>query len=141
MLGINNVRNWLSMILLAKVLNDKPAELIVTAMARGKMCELLALKQKPEIAPQMFITGLFTVIDALMDKPMADLLDTVVLSIPIRLALLDKSGAHGEILKQVLLYEEGNWDQLLQCDTCPEVFRTIYLEAIQWADATISALH
>ena len=141
MLGINNVRNWLSLILMSKILSDKPAELIVTALARGKMCELLAAKQNPAIASQMFITGLFTVIDALMDKPMAELLDTIVLSIPIRLALLDKSGPHGAILTQVLYYEEGNWDKLLQSDTCPEVFRTLYLEAIQWADATMNALH
>jgi len=141
MLGINNVRNWLSLILMSKILSDKPAELIVTALARGKMCELLAAKQNPGIASQMFITGLFTVIDALMDKPMAELLDTIVLSIPIRLALLDKSGPHGAILNQVLHYEEGNWDKLLQSDTCPEVFRTLYLEAIQWADATMNALH
>ena len=141
MLGINNVRNWLSLILMSKILSDKPAELIVTALARGKMCELLAAKQNPGIASQMFITGLFTVIDALMDKPMAELLDTIVLSIPIRLALLDKSGPHGAILTQVLHYEEGNWDKLLQSDTCPEVFRTLYLEAIQWADATMNALH
>jgi c-di-GMP phosphodiesterase len=140
MLGISNVRNWLSLILMSKILSDKPAELIVTAMVRGKMCELLAIKQNPDIAPQMFITGLFTVIDALMDRPMADLLDTVILSIPIRLALLDRTGAHGEILNQVLQYEEGNWDQLLQSKTCPDVFRTVYLEAIQWADATMAAL-
>ena len=140
MLGINNVRNWLSLILMSKILSDKPAELIVTALARGKMCELLAAKQNPGIASQMFITGLFTVIDALMDKPMAELLDTIVLSIPIRLALLDKSGPHGAILNQVLHYEEGNWDKLLQSDTCPEVFSTLYLEAIQWADACMKVL-
>lgn len=141
MLGLNNVRNWLSLILMSKVISDKPAELIVTAMVRGKMCELLAAKLKPEIASQMFITGLFTVIDALMDTPMADLLDTVVLSTPIRLALLDKSGPHGELLKQVLRYEEGNWDELLQSETCPEIYKGIYLEAIHWADQTRAALN
>lgn len=141
LLGLNNVRNWLSLIMMSTLANNKPAELITTAMARGKMCELLAAKRKPEIAPQMFITGLFTVIDALMDKPMADLLDTIILSSPIRLALLDHSGVHGEILDQVLHYEEGNWDALLTCDTCPEVFRAIYLEAIRWADQSTSALH
>lgn len=140
LLGLNNVRNWLSLIMMSKVISNKPAELIVTAMVRGKMCELLAAKRKPDIAPQMFITGLFTVIDALMDKPMADLLDTVILSTPIRLALLDRSGAHGDILDQVLRYEEGDWDALLSCDTCPELFRQIYLEAIRWADQTTSAL-
>ncbi|MDQ1363426.1 MAG: hypothetical protein QG652_1287 [Pseudomonadota bacterium] len=140
LLGLNNVRNWLSLILMSRVVSNKPIELIVTAMVRGKMCELLAARRKPEIAPQMFIIGLFTVIDALMDRPMADLLDTVILSTPVRLALLDQSGAHGEILSQVLHYEEGNWEKLLQCDTCPELFQSIYLEAIRWADETTKAL-
>lgn len=75
-----------------------------------------------------------------MDMPMADLLDTVILSTPIRLALLDQSGPHGEILSQVLRYEEGDWDELLKCDTCPDLFRNIYLEAIRWADQTTAAL-
>jgi c-di-GMP phosphodiesterase len=141
LLGLNNVRNWLSLILMSKVISNKPAELIVTAMVRGKMCELLAAKQVPEVASQMFITGLFTVIDALMDMPMADLLDSVILSTPIRLALLDKSGKHGEVLKQVLLYEEGNWDELLKSSTCPDIYKNLYLEAIRWADLTTAALN
>lgn len=140
LLGLSNVRNWLSLILMSKVISNKPIELITTAMIRGKMCELLAAKHKPEIASQMFITGLFTVIDALMDTPMADLLDTVILSTPIRLALLNHEGPHGDILNQVLSYEEGDWDRLLQCDTCPELFKSIYLEAIHWADQTTAAL-
>lgn len=140
LLGLSNVRNWLSLILMSKLVSNKPIELIVTAMVRGKMCELLAARRKPEIASQMFIIGLFTVIDALMDMPMADLLDTVILSTPIRLALLDQAGPHGEILNQVLRYEEGNWDELLKCDTCPELFQSIYLEAIRWADQTTAAL-
>lgn len=140
LLGLNNVRNWLSLILMSKVISNKPAELIVTAMVRGKMCELLAAKQAPEVASQMFITGLFTVIDALMDMPMADLLDTIILSTPIRLALLDKAGKHGDILQQVLLYEEGNWDELLKSSTCPDIYRNLYLESIRWADYTTAAL-
>ena len=140
LLGLNNVRNWLSLILMSKVVTNKPIELIVTAMVRGKMCELLATKLNPQIAPQMFIIGLFTVIDALMDMPMADLLDTVVLSTSIRMALLDQSGAQGEILAQILNYEEGNWDELVKCETCPELFSSIYLKAIRWADETTAAL-
>jgi EAL and modified HD-GYP domain-containing signal transduction protein len=140
LLGLSNVRNWLSLILMSSVASNKPAELIVTAMVRGKMCELLASRDNPGIAPQMFITGLFSVLDALMDTPMADLLDTIVLGTPIRLALIDRSGAHGEALDQVMLYESGNWDVLSKYGARPELLRPLYLDAIHWADQTTSAL-
>ncbi|MCW9012876.1 MAG: HDOD domain-containing protein [Gammaproteobacteria bacterium] len=140
LLGLNNVRNWISLILMSKVIDSKPNELIVTAMIRGKMCELLAEKYNPQIKPQMFIIGLFSVLDALMDTDMIDLLDTVTLSSPIKMALLDKAGEHGEIYKRVLEYERSNWDELHNIDINADEFIQSYLEAVHWADETMQAL-
>ena len=140
LLGLNNLRNWLSLILMSKVVESKPNELIVTAMVRGKMCELIAEKIKPEIRHQMFIVGLFSVLDALMDTPMIDLLDTVILSTPIKMALLDQVGDHGEIYRIVLDYEQFNWDQLINHDISGQDLLDCYVEAVEWADNNMLAL-
>jgi len=140
LLGINNLKNWVSLILMSKIVDTKPAEIIVTGMIRGRMCELLADIHYPEIKNQMFIIGLFSVLDALMDQTLIDLLDTVILSADIKLALLDYTGHQGEIYKSVLQYEKSNWDELNNSDINASEFIQAYLTAVNWADQSMKAL-
>jgi len=141
LLGIKNVKNWVSLLLMSKALGDKSNELIVIAMVRAKMCEILADKFNPEIKPQMFIIGLFSVLDILMDTPMIELLDTIILSGSIKLALLDKSGEHGEIYNQVLLYEDHQWDELIESTHIDaSEFSKAYIEAVSWTDNSLIAI-
>lgn len=140
LLGIKNLREWVSLIMMSRVLDSKPTELIVTGMIRGKMLELLAEKMQPEIRHQMFIIGLFSVLDALMDQPMIELLDTVILSTPIKLALLDKAGPQGELYQYVLQYEQCDWDEINQLGERRELFIQSYLEAVHWADQSMKSL-
>ena len=140
LLGINNLKNWISLIMMSKLVESKPTEIIVTGMVRGKMCELLAEEYHPEIKHQMFVIGLFSVLDALMDQPLIDLLDTVILSTEIKLALLDYSGHQGDIYRHVLEYEKGEWDKLFQSKFSAKVLIDSYLRAVNWADESILAL-
>ena len=140
LLGINNLKNWVSLIMMSKIIDSKPTEIIVTGMIRGKMCELLAEKYHPDIKHQMFIIGLFSVLDALMDQPMIDLLDNVILSTEIKLALLDHEGPQGEIYSNVLHYEKSNWDELNELDIDADQFIQSYLTAVLWADESMQSL-
>jgi len=140
LLGINNLKNWVSLIMMSRIIESKPTELIVTGMVRGKMCELLAEKHHPEIAHQMFIIGLFSVLDALMDQPLIDLLDSVILSTEIKLALLDFAGNQGMIYKYVLQYEKNNWNELYGSNISANSFIQTYLSAVNWADKTMKSL-
>jgi len=140
LLGLDNLKNWISLIMMSKVVGSKPTELMVIGMIRGKMCELIAEKHNPEIKHQMFIIGLFSVLDALMDKPLIDLLDSVILSTEIKLALLDKFGTQGEIYEHVLQYEKSSWDDLNAADIDAEEYIHSYLTAVDWADKSMRAL-
>lgn len=140
LLGMDNLKNWLSLILMSRIVDSKPTELITTGMIRGKMCELLAENEHPEIKHQMFIIGLFSVLDALMDQPLIDLLDNVTLSTSIKLALLDKTGIQGEIYQHVLQYEKCNWDELNNSNVNVDEYTQSYLNVVNWADQSINAL-
>ncbi|RDH83899.1 MAG: hypothetical protein DIZ80_07115 [endosymbiont of Galathealinum brachiosum] len=140
LLGISKLKNWISLIMMSKIIDSKPTEVIVTGMIRGKMCELLAEKYHPDIKHQMFVIGLFSVLDALMDQPMIDLLDTVILSTEIKLALLDHKGPQGEIYNYVLQYEKSNWNELNNSDINSEQFIQSYLTAVHWADENMLSL-
>ena len=140
LLGLATVKNWASLILMSRVADDKPQQLVITALVRAKMAELLAEKVIPGHDKQAFICGLFSVLDALMDRPMIDLLDTVILSTQIKLALLDHEGELGQLLENTLFYEQANFDVLHQKQVNTELYYESYMAAIKWADETVKEL-
>ncbi|MFQ5509798.1 MAG: EAL and HDOD domain-containing protein, partial [Leptospirillia bacterium] len=139
LLGLKDVRRWATLISLAES-SDKPHELMVTAMVRAKMCELLA-EELGESNPDGFFTvGLFSVLDALMDAPMEEMLEALPLSEDISQALLAHEGKFGKVLSCTLAYEDGNWKDVSILDMEPGKVRAAYLEAITWVDQADLAL-
>ncbi|NQY26923.1 MAG: HDOD domain-containing protein [Piscirickettsiaceae bacterium] len=131
MLGFNKIKTWVSLLSLSG-LDDKPIELRIVAMTRARMCELLAkyYNGSPET---FFAVGLFSTLDALMDKPLASLLANLPLSPELQSALLDKEGGAGHALQDVLNYEQGNWQAISDSAIPVEVLARVYLDAIHWA--------
>jgi c-di-GMP phosphodiesterase len=138
LLGINNVRRWATMTILAGV-EDKPQELIVTALVRARMCELLGPSLGERNGDQLFTLGLFSVIDALMDAPMAEVLRSIPFEEDMLAALSDHAGSKGELLKCVLRWERGDFDGAGEIAD-PEVVAATHLEALEWAKLTMSEL-
>ena len=66
LLGEQTVKRWTTLIVLAGI-QGKPHELIVTALVRARMCELLAGHFDARERDAFFTTGLFSVVDALME--------------------------------------------------------------------------
>lgn len=131
MLGHNKIKTWASLLCLSG-LDHKPNELRSIAMIRARMCELLAKFYKGH-ADVFFAAGLFSTLDALLDKPLANLLDNLPLSDELRSALLDKQGAAGQALEDVLRYERGDWQAIDNSPLPVEVLVRAYLDAIYWA--------
>lgn len=138
-LGSQWLKTWVSLMVLANI-DDKPRELMVTAMVRAKMCELLAAGAQQKGTERFFIAGLFSVLDALMDRPLEELLKMLPLSEEVSAALLDHQGAIGNTLRCVLAYDRGQWDEV----NCPAMNTTevtqAYLDAIAWATQVGQAL-
>ncbi len=139
LIGTNTVRKWAVLLLMSEQANDKPRELISTAMLRARMCELLA-PQLDCSAEMAFTVGLFSTLDAIMDTPMDELLDTIALRSEIKLALSGREGALGQLLAQVLDYEAGNWEQLDTDTVEASAWARSYLEAVSWANEHSGAM-
>jgi c-di-GMP phosphodiesterase len=109
-LGINHLKNWINLLALG-TLDNKPQILIDTAMIRAKMCELIgeAISQK-ESAEEYFTVGLFSIIDAFFDTPLAELIKKLSLNKTMTDALLSKKGLMGKTLTVVIQYQEGSLD-------------------------------
>lgn len=140
LIGINTIKNWVSLLLMARI-DDKPKELMRTALIRARMSELLAeLHDHRDERDHFFTCGLFSVLDALMDRPMGELLEELPLSNTVKLALLQNHGEAGAVLTEVLNYERGAWQELAETGIPASEYRNCYLQAVMWADESMSSL-
>ena len=73
------------------------------------MCEVLAGSALPEEKETLFTIGLFSVADALLDAPMAEVLGSLPVHRGDPGALLRREGAKGELLSAVIAYERGEF--------------------------------
>jgi EAL and modified HD-GYP domain-containing signal transduction protein len=140
MLGMKAVRRWATLIALSGA-DDKPNELTVTALLRGRLCELVGRRRPSPTAgvDAFFTVGLFSVMDAMMDAPLEEVLDALPLTEETRAALLRREGPMGEALAGVVAYERGDFDAVERL--LPGVAMTeLYLAAVHWADAACGAL-
>lgn len=131
-LGLKNIKSWTTLLAMSQV-DNKPAELVITAMVRAKMAEELARAQKADRPDSFFTVGLFSALDALMDNTMEEILTQLPLADHISDALLHHKGIHGEVLSCVLAYERGQWDQIQPTRLNRSQIRDCYLTAVQWA--------
>lgn len=130
-LGIKNIRNWISMISFSGV-DDKPSELFRSSMIRAKMCECLAQASGARDSDSYFTVGLFSNLDSLMDQPLSVLVAPLPLSTEIKQALLEREGAMGATLSCVLAYETGDWEHVNADCLSPQQIRQAYAESLHW---------
>jgi len=140
LLGQKEMIKWASLVALRNVSYDKPDELIVTAVSRAKFCESMAAATDfSERSADLFLTGLFSLLDTFLDQPMETILKELPLADEIKSALQGESGPFKEILDLVLLYEQGAWDKAFAIASekysLDEVeVMSYYLESLELAD-------
>ena len=131
LLGLNTIKTWVAILAMSSI-DDKPYELIRTALIRAHMCEKMASYSHVS-AENAFTVGLFSALDAFIDKSMEETLATLPLSDELHHALLDNSGELGELLSLVLSYERGQWDNVTNTRYDSGSLSNAYLASIRWA--------
>ncbi|PCJ26635.1 MAG: hypothetical protein COA96_04770 [SAR86 cluster bacterium] len=130
-LGLKTVREWLVIIVLTDI-DDKPHELIALCLQRARMMQSLS-EMAGINGDTAFTTGLFSSIDAIMDQSMEDVLNELPLSTEITDALLQRSGALGELLDIVMHYERGEWKDIDEGKQNSHDLGSYYLESLFWS--------
>jgi EAL and modified HD-GYP domain-containing signal transduction protein len=92
---------------------DKPLELIRTALTRGFFCEEISrpLGMIPQ-GSDLFLMGLLSVTDALLDRPIEQVLSSLPVSPDVRTALCGGANRFREIFDTMLAYERADWPAL-----------------------------
>lgn len=140
MIGETGIRRFLSLIAMAGLADNKPDELIRGSLVRAKFCELLGDRSGSSAEPsELFTLGLFSLIDAIMDDSMENLMAQIPLSSKLKEALISKNGDLSNYLTLVESYERGNWDEIKKAtDTMgidEDDLPRQYMESLSWADS------
>jgi EAL and modified HD-GYP domain-containing signal transduction protein len=134
LIGVTHLRGWMSLLLMAS-LENKPHELTILALTRARMAELLSIHIGDKRPGQYFIVGLFSVLDALMDMPMEQVLDYLPLDKEIIQALLQQKGKMGIVLKLIIAHEHGDMHEVFDLNIQPEIFNKVFRETMLWTNA------
>jgi c-di-GMP phosphodiesterase len=137
LVGLEKMRTWATLMLLSSVENVR-REVISTGIVRARMCELLATKTERCQPQRCFLAGLFSVLDAVLDCPMEQVVALLSLSEDINNALMYGAGEIGTILQSVLAYERRQWSEAAaSLQIRPNVIDRTYVEAVAWSNNTI----
>jgi len=143
-LGQLELKKFLSVLFTAQVSSEKPAELMRLAMTRAKFAEGIATMHRKTDIAKAFLTGMMSLMDAILDESMTSVMSKLPLSKDIKDALVDNEGLLAEYLGLVKCYEQAMWqaanvaiDKLgLDAKLLPDA----YHEAVQWANEQMRAL-
>jgi EAL and modified HD-GYP domain-containing signal transduction protein len=138
-LGNTQLKRFVSLIATTSAGKGKSAELYQMSLIRARFCELLAHAHAPaQQSQQAFITGLFSLLDVLMEQPMDKLLGTIPLVEDIRLALLKRQGNLGFYLAFCEDYENANWSRVTaktaELGLNEDKVSHLYLTATAWVN-------
>lgn len=138
-LGSGELKRFIGLMFAVSANPDKPTELIKLAMTRAKFCELVSQEMGSQFDKSIaFLTGLLSMIDAILDESIDVILDKLPLAAEIKEPLLTQKGTMADIIKLVELIEHAQWSKTniviekLKLDK--EKAPKYYNEALSWAD-------
>ncbi len=138
LLGVANLRRWISVVAVGAMAGDKPSELVITGLVRARFCELMAASLGLRAwATDLFLLGLLSLMEAILDRPMPEILKEIPVSEEVRQALVEDRGPFAHALNIAASFERGYWDGLEtllpegadQDDNIPAFYRS----SIAWA--------
>ena len=139
LLGMKEVRRFISLIAMAQLVSGKPDELIRASLIRAKLCENLGKEGIGKNGSELFTLGLFSFIDAILDDEMGNIMKNLPLSENIKNALTGGNGELADYLTLVSCYETGDWTKVasLVAKTGLDEKKTaeFYMDAVVWADS------
>lgn len=115
MLGYRNLQKWVTLLLFAgEGYDTRSAPLFERAVIRGRIMELLAhrITRDTAAADTAFITGVLSLIDALFQVPLRNILKDFNLSEAIHTALLHRDGLLGKLVTVIENLEQENYDEM-----------------------------
>lgn len=137
MLGQRELKKWINTAVTNQLCADKPNEITRISLLRAKFAENLAPAfDRAGQSSELFLMGLFSVLDIILDIPMAEALKKVKVSKLIEQALIEDKGDFAEVLDFIVAYEDASWNEIdrimLLKEMDSDVVYNAYCEALAW---------
>ena len=136
LLGEREVRRWVRLVATLTIGENRSSELLASAMIRARFCELLAPKV-PHGESDLFLMGLFSIIDAILEMPMQRVLDTVPVDHETKAVLLGRASRLRPLYELMLARESGDWETASQrsheLGLSESEVASAFWQAVQWA--------
>ena len=144
LVGDQALTKWATVAAVLGIAGNEPNELVLTALTRGRCCELLAANRGDRKDEQgMFLLGVFSLMEAMLGLPMSEIVSEIALPERVRAALLGGSNRFREILDLVKAFEAGNWREVselaLALQQDESQLACANLEAVDWAQKVFQA--
>jgi EAL and modified HD-GYP domain-containing signal transduction protein len=145
-MGMKQLERWISVLMLQDLAANKPLELMKISLIRSKFAEYIAenssFKKRKE---EFFITGLFSLLDVILDSTMEDALAGIAISEDIINALIYNQGSFMPVGHLIFNYELADWDKVEEFASLVGIDEAIlsqgYLEAISWTTMVFNSLY
>ncbi len=138
LLGDDDVRRWCRLAGMFEMSRGRSSELVLTALIRARFCELVGARFD-HVDTDMFLIGMLSLMDAILDIPMTAVLDGLPVDDETRILLLDHEGDLRPLYDLIAALESGTWDgvvsscAMLRLDEADAA--ECYSEAINWAQS------
>jgi EAL and modified HD-GYP domain-containing signal transduction protein len=139
-MGQVEVKKFIALLALANLGDNKPFELIHLSLIRAKFCDLMGqAKSLSNNPPTGFILGLFSLLDALLDQPMEDIVEKLPIGGNIKAALCGDESELRQFLSLIRAFEAGYWKGVAniskQLSLDLKMTQAFYNESLKWGIA------
>lgn len=111
LLGERPLRRWIALVTMAALGEDQPPELLQTSLLHARFCEALGERwATPTADGELFLLGMLSLADAMMGRPMAEVLNALSVTDRVRAALLG-TGELAGVLKLATAFARGEWHE------------------------------
>lgn len=142
-LGERDLRRWVRLIAAVGAGQDRTSDLVLSALVRGRFGELLA-PRVPHGESDLFLLGLLSLLDAMLEMPMGEVLARIPLDQATKAVLLGQPSTLRPVFQLMLAHESGEWEAARRLSEClqldPGIAAGCYWEAQQWA-SELSGTH
>ena len=141
-LGEKELRRFLLLVMISKFAENKPTELIRLSLLRAKFCELLAKNSLlAEYELELFMVGLFSFIDTMLDADMEVIMGKLPVSRDVKDALVHRRGMFSPFVDAVVAYERRQDDIFSsimdELNIDANRVADIYLESVKYANGLL----
>ncbi|MCL1810174.1 MAG: HDOD domain-containing protein [Clostridiales bacterium] len=144
-LGQKEIRRWATIAISISLSQDRPSEITKLSLVRAKFAENLApLFELGIFMNSLFMTGLFSLLDLILKKPMDEAVSEIAVDNLVREALVDRSGTLFKVLDFIYAYERADWNKvsiiMIQGSIDGERVGHAFIDALVWYNQLLESI-